>query len=76
VQIEPYEFIDLGEHVVVSLMGLWGGRDGVEVQARITWAYTLRDGAIERVCMFQEREEALNAVRRSKRDAQAATRNC
>ena len=62
VQIEPGEFIDVGEHVVVSPTAQWVGRDGIEVQARVTWAYTCRDGAIERACMYQDREEALKAV--------------
>ena len=39
------------------------GRDGIEVQARPTWTFTVRDGAVERMCMYQEREEALEAAR-------------
>jgi len=38
------------------------GRDGIEVPARPTWTLTIRDGAIERICMYQEREDALEAA--------------
>jgi hypothetical protein len=47
------------------------GRDGIEVQARTTWTYTFRDGAMERACMFQERGEALEALALSEQDAHA-----
>jgi len=33
-------------------------RDWVEVQARVTWSGTVRDGAIERVCLLSEGQEA------------------
>ena len=71
VRIDPGEFIDVGEHVVVSPTAHWVGRDGIEVQARVTWAYTFRHGAIERVCMYQERAEALEALGLSEQDAHA-----
>jgi ketosteroid isomerase-like protein len=38
------------------------GRDGIEVQARVTWTWTIRDGNIKRPCLYQERQEALEAV--------------
>ena len=62
VQVEPHEFIDVGEHVVVPLTAHMVGRDGIEVEARTTWTWTIRDGAVERVCLYQEREEALEAA--------------
>jgi ketosteroid isomerase-like protein len=62
VWIEPHEFIEAGEHVVVPWTLHAAGRDGIEVQARVTWSWTIRDGAVERVCMYQEREEALQAA--------------
>jgi ketosteroid isomerase-like protein len=61
-RIEPHEFIEAGEHVVVPWTFHAQRRDGIEVQARTTWTFTLRDGAIERVCMNQERQEALEAA--------------
>jgi ketosteroid isomerase-like protein len=71
VRIEQPEFIEVGEHVVVPWTAHFVGRDGIEVQARVTWTYTFRDGAIERVCIYQEREEALDAVGLSEQDAHA-----
>jgi hypothetical protein len=38
------------------------GHDGIEVEARATWMFTIRDGSLQRVCMYQEREEALEAA--------------
>ncbi len=61
-RIEPHEFIEGGEHVVVPWTLHALGRDGIEVQARVTWTCTIRDGVIVRVCMYQERQEALEAA--------------
>ena len=61
-RLEPHEFIEAGEHVVVPWKLHAVGRDGIEVQTRTTWTWTIRNGAIERVCMYQERQEALEAV--------------
>jgi ketosteroid isomerase-like protein len=64
IRIEPHEFIEAGEHVVVPLTFHAQGRDGIEVHARPTQTFTCRNGAIERVCMYQERDEALEAAGR------------
>ena len=56
------EFIDAGEHVVTPFTNHLRGRDGIEVEARGIWVWTIRDGAIVRVCLYQERAEALEAV--------------
>jgi ketosteroid isomerase-like protein len=61
-RVEPHEFIEAGEQVIVPWTAHFVGRDGVEVQARVTWSWTARDGAIERLCLFQERQEALEAA--------------
>ena len=71
VRAEPHEFIEVGDHVVVPNTGHLVGRDGIEVEARVTFTWTIRDGAIERVCMFQERGEALEALALSEQDAHA-----
>jgi ketosteroid isomerase-like protein len=71
VRIEPYEFIEAGEHVVVPLTMHTRGRDGIEVQARITWTWTILDGDLVRLCMYQDRQEALEAVGLSEQDAHA-----
>jgi ketosteroid isomerase-like protein len=62
VRIEPHEFVEAGEQVVVPWTAHFLGRDGIEVQARIAWTFTMRDGAIERIAMYQERQEALQAA--------------
>ncbi len=62
VRAEQEEFIDAGEHVVVSLVVHVRGRDGVEASANSVQVWTIREGATERVCMYQEREQALEAA--------------
>src|SRR5215213_1428820 len=71
VRIEPHEFIEAGEHVVVPLTMHTRGRDGIEVQARITWTWTILDGDLVRLCMYQDRQDALEAVGVSEQDAHA-----
>jgi ketosteroid isomerase-like protein len=61
-RIEPHDFIEAGEHVVVPWTMHLTGRDGIEVQARVTWVWTFRDGAVERLTMYQELDDALRAV--------------
>lgn len=61
-RFEPDELIDAGEDVVVPWAMHAHGRDGIEVVSRVTWVWTVRDGAIARACMYQEREHALEAV--------------
>jgi ketosteroid isomerase-like protein len=61
-RLEPHEFIETGGHVVVPWTFRVMGRDGIEVQARTTWVWTIRNGAIARITMYQRREEALEAA--------------
>ena len=60
--IEADEFIEAGEHVVVPTTSHARGRGAIELKARTASVYTLRDGAITRLVMYQERQEALEAV--------------
>jgi len=62
VRTEPHEFIEVGEHVVVPWTAHFLGRDGIGVQARNTWTYTIRDGMIVRSCIYPDKQEALKAV--------------
>ena len=62
VRIEPDEFIEAGEHVVVLTTEHFVGRDGIRVQVRNTWTFTIRDGMIVRMCLYQDKQEALKAV--------------
>jgi ketosteroid isomerase-like protein len=59
---EPHEFIEVGEHVIVPTTEHYVGRDGIEVQARNTWTFTIRDGMVVRTCLYQDKQEALKAV--------------
>ena len=61
-QVEPDEFIEAGDQVVVPQTGHIRGRDGIEVTARVALVWTIRDGAIVRVCLYQQKREALEAA--------------
>ena len=71
VRIEPHEFIEAGDLVVVPWTAHAKGRDGIDVVSRVAVVWTIRDGAIERVTMYQERQDALEAVALSEQDAHA-----
>jgi ketosteroid isomerase-like protein len=62
VRVEPHEFIEAGDLVVVPWTVHVRGRDGIEVVSRPTFVWTIRDGAIERISLYQERRDALEAV--------------
>jgi ketosteroid isomerase-like protein len=62
VRIDAREFIEVGEHVLVPTTEHFVGRDGIEVQARNIWTFTIRDGMIVRSCLYQDKQEALKAV--------------
>ena len=70
-RVEPHEFIEVGDHVVVPGTGHMVGRDGIEVVVRVTLVWTIRNGAIERVTMYQERQDALEDLGLSEQDAHA-----
>ena len=60
--IKPEGFIDAGDSVVVPNVAHQRGRDGIRVSARSTLLFTLRGGQITRICLFQETQQALEAV--------------
>ena len=62
VQLENYGFAEAGSEVVYSQTAHMRGRDGIEVIARSTHVFTLENGQITRLRMFQERAEALEAA--------------
>lgn len=64
--VEIDELIPVGNHVVVPHTAHLRGRDGIEVKARTTWLFTFGSAMIERVCLYQERQEALEAAGLSK----------
>ena len=61
-RIEPHEFIEAGEHVVVPWTFSATGRDGIEVEAHVTWTFTVREGKVARMVYFPTRKEALEAA--------------
>jgi ketosteroid isomerase-like protein len=62
VEIEAHAFTEAGSDVVVPNTAHMRGRDGVEVIARSTFVYTVKNGQITRFRMFQERAKALEAA--------------
>jgi ketosteroid isomerase-like protein len=62
VQIEPHEFTDVGSEVVVSVTAHVRGREAIEVTARSALVFTVENGEINCLRLFQERAEALEAV--------------
>ena len=61
-RIEPHEFIEAGEQVVVPWTFYATGRDGIEVEARVIWTFTVREGVLAQAVYFPTRKEALEAA--------------
>ena len=62
-RVEPLEFIDAGDKVVVSHLVRGRGKgSGVEVELPSTNVYTLRDGLVTEVHMYRDHSRALKAV--------------
>ena len=62
-RFEVQDLVDAGEKVVLLYRQVGKSKEsGVEVEERAGWVYTLREGKIERVEMFQDREAALRAA--------------
>ena len=61
-EIETYDFTEAGSEVVVSNTAHFRGREGIEVIARSAFVFTVENGQITRLRMFQERAEALEAA--------------
>ena len=62
VRFEPHEFIEAGDRVVMPMTIRFRGRDGIEVKADTTNLWVLRGGAVERIVLYQELDEALRAA--------------
>jgi uncharacterized protein len=60
--LEPDEFVDCGEHVVVPNRTHMQGREGIRVEAHSASVVTLRGGRIMKWRLYQDRAEALEAV--------------
>jgi ketosteroid isomerase-like protein len=60
---EVEKLVDSGDKVVLLYHQVGKAKgSGVEVEERAGWVYTLREGRIARVEMFQDRESALGAA--------------
>ncbi len=62
VRWEADELIDAGEHVVLAFTNRLTGRDGITLEAHGTLVWTFRAERIVRVCLYQDRAEALEAA--------------
>ena len=70
-RLEPHEFIEAGDLVVVSSTMHVKGRGEIELVVRGAFVLTIRNGAIERATMYQERQDALEDLGLSEQDAHA-----
>jgi ketosteroid isomerase-like protein len=62
VRYEPEEMIEAGDHIVMPFKSFFRGREGIEVEGEATWVWTVRDGALVRLSLYPERDEALAAA--------------
>jgi ketosteroid isomerase-like protein len=61
--IEPDEFIDAGNSVVIFIrMNTTGRGSGIEIQRHDALVYEIRDGLVARVDYYNDRKEALDAA--------------
>jgi ketosteroid isomerase-like protein len=61
-ELEVHDLTGAGSEVVLWNTAHMRGRDGIEVTARSALVYTVENGKITRLRLFQERAEALEAV--------------
>ena len=62
VQVEYHDLTEVGSDVVVANTAHMRGREGIKVIARSTLVFTVEDGQITCLRLFQERAEALEAA--------------
>ena len=61
-QLEIHSITEAGSKIVVWNTAHMWGRDGIEVTARSALVFTVENGEIIRLRLFQERAEALEAA--------------
>ena len=67
-RLEPEEFIDAGDQIVVSLQQRVRGKgSGAEIAARVAHVWTMRGGSVLRLRIFGDKEKALEALRAEER---------
>jgi ketosteroid isomerase-like protein len=62
VVVEPLEFIDRGDSVIVPHHLRARGRNGVQVEAHSTTVFTISGGLIVELRLYREKTEAVEAV--------------
>jgi ketosteroid isomerase-like protein len=63
-RLEPEEFIEAGDEIVVSLYQLVRGKgSGAEVIGRVAHVWTMREGTAHRLRIFADKERALETLR-------------
>jgi ketosteroid isomerase-like protein len=62
ISLDALAFIEAGDSVVVPNVAYQRGREGIQVSARSALVFTIRDGRIARICLYQETAQALEAV--------------
>jgi len=61
--LEPREFVDAGEHVVVILYERARSRPGsTEIEDEFAHVWTVRDGKVTRVAVYSHKSEAFRAA--------------
>jgi ketosteroid isomerase-like protein len=59
---EPRELTEVGEHVVMRFTSRFRARDGLEIEAEATWVWTVREGRLARLTLYQDHDEAMAAA--------------
>jgi uncharacterized protein len=62
VRVEPEEFIESGQLIVVPNRAHMRGRDGIETIARSALVFEVRGGRVASLHLYQETSDALRAV--------------
>jgi ketosteroid isomerase-like protein len=62
VQLEPHGFTEAGSEVVVPNTAHMRGRERIEVSARTALVFTVENGQITRLRLFDEQDDALAAA--------------
>jgi ketosteroid isomerase-like protein len=62
VRFEAHDFIDADDCLVVPLTIHFMGRDGIRVKADTTNLWAFRDDAVDRIVLYQELQEAMEAA--------------
>ena len=64
VRLETHDFTEAGSEIVVWNTAHMRGREGIEVSARTALVFTVENGHITCLRLFDEQDEALEAVGR------------